>query len=81
MEKAGLDWIPRPVRDKLDQVGIKLHLKEWQALRIEERQELCTLPCRTPAEKRTFQERLDTLALQRCGALPRRIPQKMGEEA
>jgi len=81
MEKADLDWIPRSVRDKLDQVGIKLHLKEWQALRVEERQELCVLPCRTPAEKRTFQERLDTLALQRCGALPRRMLQNIGEDA
>ena len=81
MEKAGLDWIPRPVRDKLDQVGIKLHLKEWQTFTLAERQELCALPCRTAAEKRTFRERLETLALQRCGALPRRMPQKMGEEA
>ncbi len=80
MEKDGLDWIPRPVRDKLDQVRIKLHLKEWQAFRLAERQELFALSCRTPAEKKAFQERLETVALQRCGALPRRMPQKMGEE-
>ncbi len=81
MEKAGLDWIPRPVRDKLDQVGIKLHLKEWQAFRVTERQELCALHCRTPAEKKAFQGRLETLALQRCGALPRRMTQKIEEGA
>ena len=80
MEKDGLDWIPRPVRDKLDQVGIKLHLKEWQAFRLAERQELCALSCRTPAEKEAFQERLEALAVQRCGALPRRMPLKMGEK-
>ena len=73
MEMDDLDWIPRSVRDKLDQVGIKLHLREWQAFTLEERQELCALPCQTKTEKKTFQERLDALALYRCGELPRRL--------
>jgi len=55
-------------------------LKEWQAFRLAERQELCALSCRTPAEKEAFQERLEALAVQRCGALPRRMPLKMGEK-
>ena len=80
METDGLDWIPRPVRDKLDQVGIKLHLKEWQVFTLAERQELFALSCGNPAEKEAFQERLETVAVQRCGALPRRMPQKKGEE-
>ena len=74
METDDLGWIPRPVRAKLDQVGIKLHLKEWQAFPLEDRQALCALPCQTSVEKKAFQERLDTLALRHCGALPRRLP-------
>ena len=74
METDDLDWIPRPVRDKLDRVGIKLHLKEWQALPLEGRRALCALACQTLAEKKAFQERLDALALQYCGVLPRRLP-------
>ena len=71
-----LDWIPRSVRDKLDHVRIKLHLKEWEAFTLEERHELCALPCQTSDERKVFQERLDALSLQRCGALPQRMPEK-----
>ena len=74
MEMDDLDWIPRSVRDKLDHVGIKLHLKEWQAFPLEDRQALCALSCQTAVEKKAFQEHLDALALQHCGALPRRLP-------
>ncbi len=74
METDDLGWIPRSVRDKLDHVGIKLHLKEWQAFPLEDRQALCALPYQTTVEKRAFQERLNALALRHCGALPRRLP-------
>ena len=74
METDDLGWIPRSVRDKLDQVGIKLHLKEWQALPLEDRRALCALPCRTAVEKKAFQEHLDALAVQHCGAPPGRLP-------
>ncbi len=76
MQTDDLDWIPHPVRAKLDQVGIKLHLKEWQAFPLEGRQALCALPCQTLVEKKAFQERLDALALQHCGAPPQRLPAK-----
>ncbi len=80
METDDLGWIPRSVRDKLDQVRIKLHLREWQAFPLEDRQALCALPCQTTVEKKAFQDRLDTLALQHCGALPRRLPpDRLGE--
>ena len=73
METDDLGWIPRSVRDKLDQVRIKLHLKEWQAFPLEDRRALCALPCRTAVEKKAFRDRLDALALRYCGALPRRL--------
>ncbi len=79
METDDLGWIPRSVRDKLDHVGIKLHLKEWQAFPLEDRQALCALSYQTAVEKKAFLERLDALALQHCGALPRRLsPDRLG---
>ncbi len=74
METDELGWIPRSVRDTLDQVGIKLHLKEWQALPLEDRRALCALPCQTAVERKAFQERLDAVTLQHCGARPQRLP-------
>ena len=47
-----LELMPRGVRDKLDRVGIKLHLRDWQQLSIGERERLRDLPC-TAAEEIT----------------------------
>lgn len=48
-EADDLELIPRAVRDKLDRVGIKLHLREWIQLAHAERFQLRDLPCDTPA--------------------------------
>ena len=45
MAEDRLELMPRAVRDKLDRIGIKLHLKDWQALRLDERERLRDLPC------------------------------------
>lgn len=37
--------IPRDMRDKLDRIAVKLHLREWQALSLGQRQRLCDHPC------------------------------------
>jgi hypothetical protein len=52
-----LALMPRSVRDKLDRVGLKMHLAEWQACSRAERQQLCDLPCDTD----------DEIALRRAG--------------
>ena len=39
LEEA-LELMPRGVRDKLDRVGIKLHLAEWEQLTMTEREQL-----------------------------------------
>ncbi len=53
-EEQSLKLIPRAVRDKLDRVQIKLHLKEWQALTLAERQRLCDLPCSGTEDVRRY---------------------------
>jgi hypothetical protein len=44
-EPDSLWLIPRAVRDKLDRIGVKLHLREWQELSFAQRQQLCDEPC------------------------------------
>lgn len=44
-EPDALWLIPRDVRDKLDCIGVKLHLREWQELSFVQRQRLCDEPC------------------------------------
>ena len=57
-----LTWIPRPVRDKLDRAGIRIHLADWQRMSIEERRELLALPCDRPEEVAAFKARTLELA-------------------
>jgi hypothetical protein len=53
--------IPRDVRDKLDHVAVKLHLREWQALTLAQRQRLCDLPCASADQAARFRAVLGDL--------------------
>ena len=46
--------IPRDVRDKLDRIAVKLHLREWQALSFAQRQRLCDHPCASAEDAARF---------------------------
>ncbi|MGD1026416.1 nitrate reductase associated protein [Candidatus Binatus soli] len=46
-----LEFIPLSVRRKLDLAGVKLHLKEWQALSRVERLVICHFPAGSPEER------------------------------
>jgi hypothetical protein len=73
-----LDWIPRDVRDKLDRVGIKVHLRDWKDMTIAERKRLCDLPCFTAEEATRYAAEVERLVLRVTGALPERLPPKVG---
>ncbi len=45
-----LEFMPLSVRRKLDLAGVKLHLKEWQALSRTERLVVCHFPVASPEE-------------------------------
>jgi len=62
-----LDLMPRAVRDKLDRVRIKLHLKEWQALTLAERLRLRDLPCESDADAQRYAAEVDALSLRVSG--------------
>jgi hypothetical protein len=73
-EETDLDLIPRSIRDKLDRVGIKLHLKEWQRLSLDERRRLRDDPCESVGDVERYRQLLVEMVARRTG----RAPEKMG---
>jgi len=63
-----LSRLPLDLRRKLDVTGIRLSLKDWQALSFEERTVLCDLPCDTDDESGVFINYLDFLSRKYTGA-------------
>src|SRR6516225_6625917 len=57
-----LRCIPMSVRMKLDQVGIKLSLKQWNKLSVEGRRQLLERPCDEPAQIDSYKQYLIALA-------------------
>jgi hypothetical protein len=53
--------IPREVRDKLDRIAVKLHLREWQGLSLAERRRLCDQPCTSTSEAKALRALLREL--------------------
>lgn len=73
-EKDDLEFIPRAVRDKLDLVGIKLHLAEWRLLEDGERRRLVDQPCGSAQEVDRYRDDLNALVRARTGHAPERLP-------
>jgi len=69
-----LSLIPRGLRDKLDRVGIKLHLKEWETFSLAERRDLIAAPCESPADIERFRAALSALIRRRAGHEPDLLP-------
>ncbi len=64
----------RAIRDKLDLVGIKLHLEQWQALALEERARLRDAPCESAADVDRYRALVEELVRARTGKEPDRMP-------
>jgi hypothetical protein len=69
-----LTLIPRSVRDKLDRVGIKLHLKEWELLTLAERRRLVDQSCDSKEEIEQYRLQLMALIRERTGHEPDLLP-------
>lgn len=67
-----LERVPFHVRMKLDTAGVRVSLKAWRALSLEERRVLCHLPADTDEEKEVFAAFLTVLAETRAGAAAER---------
>jgi hypothetical protein len=70
VEDDDLALIPRAVRDKLDRVGIKLHLKDWELLTLEERRRLLHQACESAADIERYRDELTALIRMRTGRAP-----------
>lgn len=75
----GLERIPFHVRMKLDLAGVRLPLKTWRALPMEERRALCHLPADTDEEREVFASFLAVLARDRAKASVERCPALDGD--
>jgi hypothetical protein len=69
-----LALIPRALRDKLDRVGIKLHLKEWQRFTLAQRRRLVDQPCESADDVERYRSELTALIRGRTGHEPDLIP-------
>jgi|GEM_PF-3837092 len=53
-----LEWLPLALRFKLDRLRIKLHLKQWQAFTLEDRQQLLRQPFASQEQRDAFHRSL-----------------------
>ena len=72
-DENDLTLIPRSVRDKLDRVGIKLHLKQWELFTLDERRHLVDAPCQSDVEIECYRTELAELIRRRAGIEPERL--------
>lgn len=68
-----LELMPRSVRDKLDRVGIKLHLREWTLLSLAERRRLVEAPCASDEDAARYAAALDALVRHYTGRAAERL--------
>jgi hypothetical protein len=71
---GALYCIPMSVRLKLDDVGVKVSLKQWNKLAREERDRLLQQPCGTESERRAYHDYLAARIEARTGARPQDLP-------
>ncbi len=71
-----LELMSRSVRDKLDRVGLKIHLAEWQAMPLTDREHLRDWPCTTPDEVTRYAAEVEQLILRITGKAPDRLERK-----
>lgn len=68
-----LALMPRSVREKLDRARIKLHLRQWQQLSLEERRHLCDEPCDSREDVMRYRDALIAMVRRRTGDAPDEI--------
>jgi hypothetical protein len=65
-----LELMPRVVRDKLDRIRIKVHLRDWQKMSLQERILLRDLPCADDAEAQRYRTEVERLVVRITGRPP-----------
>ena len=69
-----LNCLPMAARRKLDAVGIKLHLAQWEQLGRGERLMICHAPADSEEEQRALRTFIEEVALARTGSPAKILP-------
>jgi hypothetical protein len=69
-----LDCVPMTVRRKLDRVGLKVGLAQWQALGQGERLAICHLPAEQPEECDAMRSFISEAVKRVSGVEPKELP-------
>ncbi|HKD66167.1 MAG TPA: nitrate reductase associated protein [Candidatus Binataceae bacterium] len=76
-----LDCVPMTVRRKLDRIGLKVHLAQWQALGQGERLAVCHLPADQPDECQALRAFVVESVKRTCGVEPGELPPEQRQTA
>src|SRR5580698_1410340 len=69
-----LSCLPMAARRKLDQLGIKIGLEQWQHLSRGERRMICHAPVATADETDALRLFVNEVMLAKCGSAPKDLP-------
>ena len=76
-----LACVPMAVRRKLDRVGVKLSLEQWQALAQYERLAICHLPTASDEERDALRSFLEEAVRARSGSATKVLPEDVRRSA
>jgi hypothetical protein len=76
-----LNCLPMAARRKLDGVGIKLHLAQWEQLGRGEKLMICHAPADSEEERSALRTFVEELALARTGSPAKILPDQMRRSA
>jgi hypothetical protein len=70
-----LECVPMAVRRKLDRIGLKIGLGQWQQLSHGERLAVCHLPVESAEEQDAVRTFLREAVRERCGGILKELPE------
>jgi len=72
-EPDDLELMPRAARDKLNLVGIKVHLRDWRRFSLAERRQLVNQLCHSEGEIELYRAVVEGLVRKYTGRPPERL--------
>jgi hypothetical protein len=76
-----LNCLPMAARRKLDALGIKIHLKQWEQFGRGERLMICHAPAESDEERDALRTFIEETAITRTGSPAKVLPEEMRQSA
>jgi hypothetical protein len=73
--------LPMAARRKLDRIGLKVSLEQWQGLSRAEHLAVCYMPANTSDECQVLCEVIVEMVKSRCGSAPKELPEESRRDA